>query len=199
MIMSEITLEKVDKVIERTGVSYGVAKKALEATDGDVLDAIIYIEEARKQEEEASENSNVETFEEFKAYLKGRIEKGNLTRIKIKKDEKILVDIPVNAGIAAGVIGIIIPQLLAIGIATAIVTKLTIEITKENGEVEVVNRYVKAAYEDIKDKASTFAEIIKDKVNDIKNEVSGNKYTNKKDSAADDKFYTYTVKFHDEE
>ena len=199
MIMSEITLEKVDKVIERTGVSYGVAKKALEATDGDVLDAIIYIEEAQKQEEEASENSSAESFEEFKGYLKGLIDKGNIARIKIKKDEKVLVDIPVNAGIAAGVIGIIIPQLLAIGIATAIVTKLTIEITKENGEVEVVNKYVKAACEDIKDKASTFAEIIKDKVNDIKNEVSGNKYTNRKDSASDDKFYTYTVKFHDEE
>ena len=75
--MSEITLEKVDKVIERTGVSYGVAKKALEATDGDVLDAIIYIEEAQKQEEEASENSSAETFEEFKAYLKGLIEVGS--------------------------------------------------------------------------------------------------------------------------
>lgn len=38
----EITLEKVDTVIERTGVSYSEAKKALEESDGDVLAAIIY-------------------------------------------------------------------------------------------------------------------------------------------------------------
>ena len=41
----EITLEKVDKVIERTGASYKEAKEALEMTDGNVLDAIIYLEE----------------------------------------------------------------------------------------------------------------------------------------------------------
>lgn len=37
----EITLEKVDQVKERTGVSYAEAKNALEVTNGDVLEAII--------------------------------------------------------------------------------------------------------------------------------------------------------------
>ena len=37
----KITLEMVDKVIERTGVSYAEAKEALENSNGDILDAII--------------------------------------------------------------------------------------------------------------------------------------------------------------
>lgn len=37
-------LEKVEKLREKTGVSYEQAKKALEACDYDVLDAIIYLE-----------------------------------------------------------------------------------------------------------------------------------------------------------
>ena len=40
----EITLEKVDQVRERTGVSYAKAKEALEHTNGSVLDAIILLE-----------------------------------------------------------------------------------------------------------------------------------------------------------
>ena len=46
--MSEITLEKVDLIRERTGVSYTEAKEALEAGNGDVVDALIYIENKKK-------------------------------------------------------------------------------------------------------------------------------------------------------
>ena len=42
--MEKVTLEKVDMVRERTGVTYEKAKQALEASEGDVLEALIYIE-----------------------------------------------------------------------------------------------------------------------------------------------------------
>ena len=41
----EITLEKIELVKDRTGVTYAEAKQALEETDGSVVDAIIAIEE----------------------------------------------------------------------------------------------------------------------------------------------------------
>ena len=41
-------LEKVEKLREKTGVSYEDAKSALEACDYDVLDAIIYLEKLGK-------------------------------------------------------------------------------------------------------------------------------------------------------
>lgn len=39
----EITLEKIELVKDRTGVTYKEAKEALEAADGNVVDAIIAI------------------------------------------------------------------------------------------------------------------------------------------------------------
>ena len=66
----EITLEKVDQVRERTGVTYAEAKNALEIANGDVLEAIIYIENIK--EEDAKENSKIkaESIDEFKTLLK---------------------------------------------------------------------------------------------------------------------------------
>ena len=40
----DISLENVDLIVERTGVSYAEAKEALEKANGDVVDAIILIE-----------------------------------------------------------------------------------------------------------------------------------------------------------
>ncbi len=42
----EITLEKIELVKDRTGVSYKEAKEALEKSEGSVVDAIIAIEES---------------------------------------------------------------------------------------------------------------------------------------------------------
>ena len=43
-----ITLEKIDQIVERTGVTYEEAKEALQAVDGDVVEAIIYLEKNKK-------------------------------------------------------------------------------------------------------------------------------------------------------
>ena len=83
----EITLEKVDQVRERTGVSYAKAKEALEHTNGSVLDAIILLESEMKNENSFNDgmkvNNGAETVEEFKIWLKDLINKGNVSRIKI--------------------------------------------------------------------------------------------------------------------
>ena len=43
-----VTLEKIDQVVERTGVTYEEARAALEEVGGDVLEAIIYLETTKK-------------------------------------------------------------------------------------------------------------------------------------------------------
>ncbi|WP_294373073.1 DUF4342 domain-containing protein [uncultured Clostridium sp.] len=208
--MENITLEQVDKVRERCNVSYAEAKEALEYSEGNILDAIIYLE--KKQNDAAEEESdfkkeysncdcngfNSMSIEEIKNLIKNLIEKGNVTRIKIKKNDEELLDIPVNAGIAASVIGIIIPPILAATLIAAIATQITIEITREDGSVEVVNQYVTKMANDVKEKASDFADIVKNKVNEVKNDVKSSKDT---DSAESSKFdagetvYSYTVNF----
>ena len=48
----------------------------------------------------------------------------------------------------------------------AVVTQVTIEITKADGTVEVVNKYISAAVNEAKDKATDFADKVKEKVQD---------------------------------
>lgn len=203
----EITLEQVDKVKERTGVSYAEAKNALELTNGNVLEAIILIEEKTKEENksgESSESSNdtfnkAETISELKVWLKDLIKKGNISRIKVSKDGNTIVDVPVNAGIAATVIAVIIPQILAFVVVAAVVTKVTIEITKADGSVEIVNKYISKAVNDAKDKASDIADIVKEKVSEVNvdNFKKHDNATSVKDS--DNNIFVYTVKFDEEE
>lgn len=196
-----ITLEKVDQVIERTGVSYAEAKFALEACNEDVLEAIIYIE---KQQEDKKENKyNQETIQDFKKWLKDLVNKGNITRIRIRKDEKEIVDIPVNAGIAAGVIAIIIPQVLAFLVIAAVVTKITIEITKADGSVEIVNKYITKTVEDIKDVATDAVDKVKDKVSEVKKDrdlgtIIKEDIFKKEKENEDEKMYSYTVNFEED-
>ena len=42
------SITEVDQVIERTGCSYEEAKEALINADGDVIDALIYLENKKK-------------------------------------------------------------------------------------------------------------------------------------------------------
>ncbi|MBP1889540.1 hypothetical protein J2Z53_001121 [Clostridium moniliforme] len=202
--MKEITLEKVDQIRERTGVSYEMAKKALEINDGDLLEALIYIENnvvVPFAEEESSKNCNeckaTETIAQFKAWLKELIEKGNISRIKIKKDNSVLVDVPVNAGIAATVIGVIMPPILAFGVIAAVATKVTIEITKCDGSVEIVNKYIEKAADGVKGKAQEVSEIVKEKINNKKNDLKDKKTNKQKVYGSDETVYTYTVNFDD--
>ncbi|HBC96038.1 MAG TPA: ubiquitin [Clostridium sp.] len=183
--MSEITLEKIDIIRERTGVDYTEAKKALEVSEGNVVDALIYIEQNKK----SAKDSLYTTKDEFLEWLKNLVKKGNINRIKIKKDDKVVVDIPVNAGIAATLTALVWPPLIAIGILTAVITQVTIEITKDDGTVEVVNKVIKGGVKntvnDMKDKVFDAASSFKDKFKD-------------KDSRQDGKnTYKYTVKFDD--
>lgn len=192
-----ITLEKVDQVIERTGVSYAEAKEALELSNEDVVDAIIYIENQKKAEKIKSKEEKYETIEDLKNWFKELINKGNVTRIRVSKDGKEIVDIPVNAGIAAGVIGVLIPPILAFVVIAAVVTKITIEITKADGTVEVVNKYITKTMEDIKDTATNVATKVKDKVVDIKDDVVTN--TKKDENTLEDNVFSYSVKFDEDE
>lgn len=202
--MENITLEQVDVVRERCNVSYAQAKEALEACNGDVLEAIIYIEQNQKKENENSETKdneyafNAVSMEELKNLIKGLIEKGNVTRIKIKKDDKEILDIPVNAGIAASVIAITIPPILAAVVIAAIATQITIEVTKEDGSVEVINKYVTQVANDVKNKASDLADVVKNKVNDVKTEVKNSKDEDGKTFTGGETIYTYTVDFEEE-
>lgn len=196
----EITLEMVDQVKERTGVSYLEAKEALEATNGNVLDAIIVIEEHGIGIKSCCENIvNTESVEDVKVWLKDIVKKGYATRIRILKDDTELCDVPVNAGVSAGVIAICLPPILAFALIAAVVTKITIEITRPDGSVEVVNKYISKAVNEVKDKASEALDMVKSKVGEVKTEATGRPHYSGKIKKDDDQMFSYTVNFDKED
>lgn len=120
-----ITLEMVDEVIGRTGVSYKVSKEALELHEGDVLRAIVYIEE--QTEPKAGKKI---TGQEIVDRLKTLVNEGMVSQIIIEKNHKTILDLPIMAGAISAVI-FTIPTVA--GIIAAIATGCEIKIVKKDG------------------------------------------------------------------
>lgn len=139
-----ITLEKIDIVRERAGVSYKEAKEALEQNDGDVIETIISIEEKHgKTWMDTMSVVGNEVIEKLKTVIK----KGNVSRIVLKKDGEVLLNVPVTAG----AIGIMLyPMISLLGISAALITKATIEIVKDSGEVVDINEIAGETVSEIK-------------------------------------------------
>lgn len=124
-----ITLEKIDQVRERTGLSYEEANKLLEENDGDVVKALI---EAENHAKAYSEEGFSSKGDQVMNKLKELVREGNVTKILVRKDDEIIMNIPINAG-AIGVL--LSPWLGAVGLTAALVAKCDIEVVKEDGEV----------------------------------------------------------------
>lgn len=120
-----ITLEMVDEVIGRTGVSYKVAKEALELHEGDVLRAIVHIEE-QSQPKAGKKISGQEIVDR----LKTLVNEGLVSQIIIEKNHKTILDLPIMAGAISAVI-FTIPTVA--GIIAAIATGCEIKILKKDG------------------------------------------------------------------
>jgi len=132
--MENITLEMVDEVMSRTNAGYEQAKEALLAANGNVLDAIILIE---KRNNEPAANRLVEK-------VKEAVRKGNVTKIRVMKDDKIVLTVPVTAGVAGGVLGLIAaPWAVVVTAVAAYGLDCRFELIKEDGTVETVEEFVR--------------------------------------------------------
>ncbi|MGI6344424.1 MAG: DUF4342 domain-containing protein [Bacillota bacterium] len=123
-----IDLERIDIVRERTGCSYQAAKEALEQTNGDVLDAIILLE---NRPPSSSSQAWVEQIQvkgaEVAEVIKALVREGNVRRIRVLQDGKVLLEFPVTAGVIGAVL---LPKLALIGAVVAMVARCTIEVER---------------------------------------------------------------------
>ena len=161
----EITLEKIELVKDRTGVSYKEAKEALEKADGSVVDAIIAIEET------IDINSKSKLGEQGSAVIekvKEAIRKGNVSKITIKKDDEVLLNLPVNIGLVGT---ILFPWAVIASTIAAFGTKCTIEPLKDDGEVINVSEKANETFGTVVEKGSAIAEDVKEKGADVINNV----------------------------
>ncbi|MGL5087497.1 MAG: DUF4342 domain-containing protein, partial [Clostridium sp.] len=92
-----------------------------------------------------------------------------------------------------------LPPVLAFGVIAAVATKITIELTMTDGSVEVVNKYISNATSEVKEKASGFANKLKNKINEVN--LYGNKRskTSNKANSDEETIYSYTVNFDETE
>lgn len=158
----EITLEKIELVKDRTGVTYAEAKEALETAEGSVVDAIIAIEETINAE--GKEKKFGQKGEAIVASLKELIKKGNVSKIQVKKDGELILNVPVNAGIVGAVIA---PVAAVMAVVAAFGFKCTIEVIKEDGTIIDVSDAVTDAMGSVAEKSSEFAEEVKGKGSDL--------------------------------
>lgn len=167
----EITLEKIELVKDRTGVSYAEAKEALEAADGSVVDAIISIEETidRKESKSFSKQGTA-----VLDNLKELVKKGNISKIVVKREDEIILNIPVNLGIIGTVVA---PWGAVLGVIAAFGFKCTVEVVKDDGTIIDVSDTVSDTVETVVEKGSVVADEVKERGADI--------YQNAKAKASD--------------
>ncbi len=102
-------IEKIDLIRSRMEVGYKEANDALEASGGDVVQALIYLENKKnKMGKGFHKDAN-----EFMHQIKGVLKKGKNTKIKIKQDDRTVLEVPAPVG-ALGVIGMLASSQLAI-------------------------------------------------------------------------------------
>ena len=122
----EIALEKIDLLRKRADVSYKEAKEALEKTEGDVVEALAYLEETDKIKPEGDSSTT-----SFWKKLKKIYVKANDVRFVISKDGATVLNIGIPLALLVTIITL---PLAATLIILALLTGCRIRFIKNNGE-----------------------------------------------------------------
>lgn len=167
----EVTLEKIELVKDRTGVSYKEAKEALENANGSVVDAIIDIEESIDFSGKGNVGEKVNVIIER---IKEAVKKGNVSKISIKKNDEQILNLPVNVGIVGTVLA---PWAAVAGVLACFGTKCVIELVKDDGEIIDISDRANDTFINLKEKGTIMADEVKAKGADV--------FSNVKDKATE--------------
>ena len=176
--MSKITIEAIDQVMDRVpGVTYAEVKEALIKCDGDVVDAIILLQNNSTNEENIKSKKTFEDVfgkdsEQIKEEITELIRKSNVIRIVIEKNGKIIMNIPITAG----VVGVVFAAILTlIGLSASVLAKYRIKIENEDeGTIVDLGEFSEEKLNIIKDMISSTAKDVKEAV-DKKNKNTEDK------------------------
>ena len=168
-----ITLEKIDHIRERANVTYTEAKEALEATDGNMIDAIILLEKEHKthgsgpkktQQQEKSEyrrqatkNTADDLLEGFKKILKTL----NETRVIMFNEQRVVFDVSMTITLLLAAFAF--PLTVAI-LIIGLLTGQRFKISKKSKVSETLNRFF--------DKASAVTDDVLKNFNQSKDQES---------------------------
>jgi uncharacterized protein YjbJ (UPF0337 family) len=163
----DIALEKIELVKDRTGVSYKSAKESLEAADGNVVDAIIAIEESMNLSGAAKV---IDKSTDILDVIKDYVRKGNVSKIIVSKDDDVLLNLPVNATIIGALIA---PWAALIGTVVCFGFKYRIELLLDDGSTIDITEKATDKFGDAVEKGGQVVDAVKDKGAQVYDNVSG--------------------------
>lgn len=139
------------------------------------------------------ENKSI-SIEELFTLIKSLIKEGNVSRIVVKNKDHVLVDIPVNAGLVAlGLITYYFNLLfISVGVIATLVSDITIEVTRKNGAVDIINKSLRTKAKSV---TSKVASVAKNKVNNIINDVKERVNKDILETKEGNTAISYTVEF----
>ncbi|MDB3288670.1 Uncharacterised protein [Clostridioides difficile] len=174
MMSSNITIEMVDSVFERVpGATYAEAKEALVMCNGDVIEAVIYLENKKntcnfkvKSAKETMEEVFGKDGENIKFQLKELLRKSSVVRIIVEKDGKTMMNIPLTVG----VVGLaFVPLATLVGLSAAVISKYRIKVqNEEDGEIVDLGELNEEKLHVLKNMITNAAKDVKDVVVDKK-------------------------------
>lgn len=115
---------------QRMSVSYRQAKEALDLHNGDVVGALVFLEEEAKFKDQQAKRG-------IMGHLRTIVDKGSHTHIKVKKGDRTVFKFPATIG-ALGLAGALASTQVAVvgvlGAATLMAKKYTLEMDKHSEE-----------------------------------------------------------------
>lgn len=193
---NKITIESIDAVSKRMpSVTYAEIKEALEACNGEVIDAIIYLEAKKGNTTSKKSKLSVDEIfgkdgEQIKKQLKEILRKSNVVRVIIDKNGKIIMNIPLTVGVVSLALG---PLVTLVGLSAAVIGKFNIKVQNEDdgttldlGELteeklNILKEMITNVAKEVKDAVSEKNKDNKDITDEIIIEVSEEEYKNKEE------------------
>lgn len=145
-----ISLEQIDELRRRANVGYEEAKDALEKSNGDIVEALVYLERQHKGNYEGNNNREYN----IRDSIRRLIRQGQETRFTIKKNDNTVVNVPVNAVVLTTVV---MPPVTIFGGLAALFTGHRMRFVKRDGGDMEINRMM--------DKMADAADNMKDQMN----------------------------------
>ncbi|MCB2294187.1 DUF4342 domain-containing protein [Clostridium algoriphilum] len=127
-----INLEQIDELRKRANVSYEDAKNALEESEGNLIEALIYLEKQNKIKPEKTPFSENKFIRKIKIIIK----KGNESKLIIKKNDVVVLNLCLTLSV---IITVVVPPLVIAALIFALATNHKIRIQKKDTESCEVN------------------------------------------------------------
>lgn len=106
-------LQKIDQIRERFPVSYEEAREVLSEADGDVVKALILLENER-----SLSGIMGDQIQEVKARLQSWVRRSNSASIVVSQGKDLVVKMPVTAGLVGAITA---PRLAVVGAVAALI------------------------------------------------------------------------------